>query len=138
MVWAVKHFRHYLYGHCCTVFTDHKALKSLLNTAQKLARLGMALQELDLKIEYRNGRADALSVSLLAPDYSNTQTAAVVANVDASGSHAESREGRTLSERQRGDPSLAVILVYLQRRELLEEEAARELVLGESSLFTLC
>lgn len=32
VVWAVKHFRHYLYGHHCTVLTDHKALKSLLNT----------------------------------------------------------------------------------------------------------
>ena len=50
VVWAVKHFRHYLYGHHCTVFTDHEALKSLLNTVHqsgKLAQWGMALQELD-------------------------------------------------------------------------------------------
>ena len=43
VVWAVKHYRHY---HRCTVFTDHEALKSLLNTPQpsgKLARWGMAL-----------------------------------------------------------------------------------------------
>ena len=32
VVWAVRHFRHYLYGHHCDVFTDHEALKSLLNT----------------------------------------------------------------------------------------------------------
>ena len=125
VVWAVKHFRHYLYGHRCTVFTDHEALKSLLNTAHpsgKLARWGMALQELDLKIEYRpgksNGRADALSrypVSLLTSDCSSTQTAAVIANVDASSSRAESGEGRTLAERQREDPSLAIILAYLPR-----------------------
>ena len=143
VVWAVKHFRHYLYGHRCTVFTDHEALKSLLNTAQpsgKLARWGMALQELDLKIEYRpgknNGRADALSrypVSLLASDCFSTQTAAVVANVDASDSPAKSGEENTLAERQQDDPSLAVILAYLQKRELPEkEEVARELVLGES------
>ena len=68
VVWAVKHFRPYLYGHRCTVITDHEALKSLLNTPQpsgKLARWGMALQELDLTIEYCTGRknekADALS-----------------------------------------------------------------------------
>ena len=143
VVWAVKHFRHYLYGHRCTVFTDHEALKSLLNTAHpsgKLARWGMALQELDLKIEYRpgksNGRADALSrypVSLLTSDCSSTQTAAVIANVDASSSRAESGEGRTLAERQREDTSLAIILAYLQRGELPEEEEiARQLVLGES------
>ena len=32
VVWAVWHFRHYFYGHHCDVFTDHKALKSLLKT----------------------------------------------------------------------------------------------------------
>ena len=64
----MRHFRHDLYGHQCTVYTDHEALKSLLNTPHpsgKLARWGMAIQELDLKIEYRpgkeNGQADALS-----------------------------------------------------------------------------
>ena len=68
VVWAVRHFRHYLYGHQCTVYTDHEALKSLLNTPHpsgKLARWGMAIQELDVKIEYRpgkeNGQADAPS-----------------------------------------------------------------------------
>ena len=68
VVWAVKHFRPYLYGHICVVYTDHEALKSLLNTPQpsgKLARWGMALQELDLHIQHRSGKhnmnADALS-----------------------------------------------------------------------------
>ena len=41
VVWATKHFRPYLYGHPCDVYTDHEALKALLNTPQpsgKLAR----------------------------------------------------------------------------------------------------
>ena len=41
VVWAVKHFRPYLYGHSCEVYTDYSALASLLNTTQpsgKLAR----------------------------------------------------------------------------------------------------
>ena len=45
VVWAVRHFRHYLYGHHCDVFTDHEALKSLLNTPHpsgRLARWGLA------------------------------------------------------------------------------------------------
>ena len=68
VVWATKHFHVYLYGHKCKVLTDHSALKSLLNTPHpsgKLARWGLALQELDLTIEYRPGKqnsaADALS-----------------------------------------------------------------------------
>ena len=68
VVWAANHFRPYLYGHPCTVSTDHQALKSLLNTPQpsgKLVRWGMALQELNLTIQHRSGKhnynADALS-----------------------------------------------------------------------------
>ena len=46
IVWSVKHFHHYLYGHHCIVYTDHEPLRSLLNTPQpsgKLARWGLAL-----------------------------------------------------------------------------------------------
>ena len=68
VVWATRHFRHYLFGHRCIVFTDNVALKSLLATPHpsgKLARWGLELQELDLTIQHRSGRenrnADALS-----------------------------------------------------------------------------
>ena len=68
VVWATRHFRHYLFGHRCIVFTDNVALKSLLATPHpsgKLARWGLELQELDLTIQHRSRRenrnADALS-----------------------------------------------------------------------------
>ena len=41
VVWAVQHFRTYLYGHHCLVYSDHEALRSLLNTphpSDKLTR----------------------------------------------------------------------------------------------------
>ena len=62
VVWAVRHFRHYVYGHKCAVYTDHGALKAILNTPQpsgKLASWGMALQELDLDIQYRSGKTNS-------------------------------------------------------------------------------
>ena len=66
--WSGLHFRSYLYRHRCDAYCDHRALKSLLNTPQpsgRLARWGMALQELDIHIHYRPGKAnnnlDALS-----------------------------------------------------------------------------
>ena len=55
VVCATKHFRVYLYGHPCDVYTDHEALQALLNTpypSGKLARWGMALQEFDLHLHY--------------------------------------------------------------------------------------
>ena len=68
VVWVAKHFRHYLYGHKCIIFTDHEAFKSLLNTPHpsgKLARWGLILQDMDLEIKYRPGKknsnVDALS-----------------------------------------------------------------------------
>ena len=67
VVWAVKHFRHYLYGHHCHVFTDHEPLKSLLNTPHpsgKLARWGLALQEVDIVIYYRPGKSNVSADSL--------------------------------------------------------------------------
>ena len=39
VMWAVKHFRSYLYKHRCDVCTDHEALKPLLNTPQLSSRL---------------------------------------------------------------------------------------------------
>ena len=68
VVWAIHHFRPYLYGYACKVYTDHEALKPLLNTPHpsgKLARWGLSIQELNLEIHYRprrtNWAADALS-----------------------------------------------------------------------------
>ena len=67
VVWAAKHFRPYLLGHHCTVFTDHSACLSLLNSphpSAKLARWAMCIQELDLEIKHKPGKhntnADAL------------------------------------------------------------------------------
>ena len=146
-LWSVKHFRHYIYGHKCTVYTDHEALKALLNTPQpsgKLARWGMALQELDLDIQYRpgssNARADALSrypVPLLPEDCTKTQVPALVAMVDAPSQSAQSGETHcqetTLRGRQLEDPQLREIIHYLVDGELpAENRRARQLLLSQS------
>jgi len=121
VVWAVKHFRHNLYGHHCTVFTDHEALHSLLNTPHpsgKLARWGLALQELDLEIKYcpgrKNANADALSRAPVQ------QTVAAVTTTDpivaAKGGE------RTLSERQYDDPTLRPMMEYLRNGQLPEDD----------------
>jgi len=39
IVWPVKHYRHYLYGHHCHVYSDHEPLKSSLNTPHPSGKL---------------------------------------------------------------------------------------------------
>ena len=129
VVWAVQQFRHYLYGHKCTVFTDHEALRSLLNTPHpsgKLARWGLALQELDLQIQYRPGKhnanADTLSrFPLSVAVESSSQN--VVAAVTGAGAPAKNGEpNRTLTERQKADPELQMLQSYLEDRTLPHDE----------------
>ena len=68
MVYAIKHFRHYLYGRPFTVRTDHNALKwlqSFKDPEGQVARWLETLAQYDYKIEHRPGKkhqnADALS-----------------------------------------------------------------------------
>lgn len=70
VVWAARHFRAYLYGHQCTLFTDHAPVRSLLKSKHPLskhAHWAESLAELDIDIRYRPGpqnkNADALSRS---------------------------------------------------------------------------
>ena len=76
-MWAISHFHHYLYGNSVTVFTDHTALKAVLETANPTAKharwwtrvYGRGVK--NVKIVYRPGRensnADALSRRPLLP-----------------------------------------------------------------------
>ena len=115
-------------------YTDHSALTSLLNTPQpsgKLARWGMAIQELDLKIKHRSGHsnsnADALSRSPLPAeqDVSVSEADGVIATM-------EPGDCSDLPTRQRDDPDLAAIITYLETGILPPEEGPAR------TLLTVC
>ena len=64
----MEHFAHYLYGRSFTIYTDHKALCSLLSSKtfnRWLQRFALKLQPWDVNIVYKpgrdNGNADGLS-----------------------------------------------------------------------------
>ena len=68
IVFAVKHFRPYLYGHKFTLVTDHRPLlwlNGLKDPVSRLARWKIKLTEFDYDIVYKRGiansNADALS-----------------------------------------------------------------------------
>jgi hypothetical protein len=78
-VWAVEHFRVYLYGRPFDLITDHKPLTWLL-TNQRLtgmvARWANLLQEYTFRLCHRDGEsnknADGLSRNLIASDHNRT------------------------------------------------------------------
>ena len=68
IIWAIKHFHHYVYGRRITLMTDHKPLVDLQNIKQpegRLAKLYFKLQQHDITIKYKpgplNSNADFLS-----------------------------------------------------------------------------
>lgn len=68
VVWAVKHFRPYLFGRKFTIQTDHRALVYLFgmtNPSSRLTKFRIILEEYDFTVKYIKGKenvtADALS-----------------------------------------------------------------------------
>lgn len=68
VVWAVKHFRPYLFGRHFKILTDHRPLVYLFNMtnpSSRLTKFRLILEEYDFKIIYVKGKenatADALS-----------------------------------------------------------------------------
>jgi len=61
IVWAVKHFRPYIYGTKFKVVTDHKPLISLFSVNDPRSRLirKLKLEEYDYEIIHKAGRANA-------------------------------------------------------------------------------
>uniref|UniRef100_A0A1X7UNW9 Integrase catalytic domain-containing protein n=1 Tax=Amphimedon queenslandica TaxID=400682 RepID=A0A1X7UNW9_AMPQE len=117
VVWALKHFRAYLWGHKTTVYTDHSPVKSLLrakHTSGKLARWSQVVSEYDLDICYRPGRqnsnADALSRAPLQAGTSNDSLDTVqIATVTTDGEMTE------LIRNQKEDEEFGPIITSLER-----------------------
>lgn len=67
IVWAVKHFRPYLYGRRFIIRTDHKPLVYLFNMrdpSSRLLKFRLALEEYDFTVEYVRGKENAVADAL--------------------------------------------------------------------------
>ena len=145
VVWAIKHFRQYLYGHKCQVFTDHEALKALLNTPHpsgKLAWWGLAIQEMDLVINYRlgkkNGKADALlrySINKNTLDPVHTIVAAV--NEEVSIQAGDVGPDASLRDCQLDDPDMSPIIHFLEDNEVPVDLDVAKLLVAERSRYSI-
>ena len=131
VVWAIKHFRSYIYGNHCKVITDHEG--SLLNTPQpsgKLARWGMAIQEMDLTIEYRPGRKNEKADALSRYPASTDSTCSDSPHVVVAATHIH-------DYRQREDPKLLPIITYLSEGKLPSDDQEAKFLLLNEDKYTL-
>ncbi|GJX94375.1 putative reverse transcriptase domain-containing protein [Tanacetum coccineum] len=67
VVFALKIWRHYLYGTKCTVFTDHKSLQRILDQKElnmRQRRWLELLSDYDCDIRYHTGKANAVADAL--------------------------------------------------------------------------
>ncbi|GKB58472.1 putative reverse transcriptase domain-containing protein, partial [Tanacetum coccineum] len=67
VVFALKIWRHYLYGTKCTVFTDHKSLQHILDQKElnmRQQRWLELLSDYDCKIHYHPGKANVVADAL--------------------------------------------------------------------------
>ncbi|KAK8597146.1 hypothetical protein V6N13_001775 [Hibiscus sabdariffa] len=67
IVFALKIWRHYLYGEKCHMFTDHKSLKYLLTQKDlnlRQRRWMKLLKDYDLVIDYHPGKANVVADAL--------------------------------------------------------------------------
>ncbi|XP_055960122.1 uncharacterized protein LOC130014968 [Mercurialis annua] len=67
VIFALKIWRHYLYGEKCLVYTDHKSLKYILSQKElnlRQRRWIELLKDYDLTIEYHPGKANLVADAL--------------------------------------------------------------------------
>ena len=160
VVWSVSHFKAYLYGQRVKVFTDHTAVKAVLqnpNASGKHARWWSLVFESgvgDVNICYRRGRdnvnADALSrspcegilpeevdigVSVFAiGDHESVES---LLEAEPSGPDLTSVEC-SLGDEQQEDPEIKEIIDYLSSKKLpLDDKRAKALVLRADKFVTV-
>ena len=67
VIFALKIWRHYLYGERCIIYTDHKSLKYLLTQKElnlRQQRWIEWLKDYDCEIEYHPGKANVVADAL--------------------------------------------------------------------------
>ena len=63
IVWAIEHFRLYLYGHYFTLISDHQALEIIFNNPKskppaRILRWQLRLQDYNFKVIYKSGKSN--------------------------------------------------------------------------------
>ncbi|GJT99868.1 putative reverse transcriptase domain-containing protein [Tanacetum coccineum] len=84
VVFALKIWRHYLYGTKCTVFTDHKSLQHILDQKElnmRQRRWLELLSDYDCEIRYHPGKANVVADALSRKEQEPLRVRALVMNI---------------------------------------------------------
>ena len=163
VVWAISHFKSYLYGNSVTVYTDHSAIKAILETPSptgKHARwwtkvYGSGVNQ--VHIVHRSGKAntnaDALSRNPLpqGPDALETicegeiQVAAIRSTDDAnpdistllSSNPATETESIPFSTHQRKDSELTPLILFIEEKKLPDDANLAKKIAAQATQFAI-
>lgn len=78
IVWAIKHFKPYVYGQEFIVHSDHKPLVYLFNISEasdRLMRWRLLLEEYDFRVMYTPGKTNAVADALSRIELCNLDSA---------------------------------------------------------------
>ncbi|GKB06781.1 putative reverse transcriptase domain-containing protein [Tanacetum coccineum] len=84
VVFALKIWRHYLYGIKCTMFTDHKSLQHILNQKElnmRQCRWLELLSDYDCEIRYHPGKANVVADALSRKEREPLRVRALVVTI---------------------------------------------------------
>lgn len=81
IVWAIKHFKPYIYGREFLVHSDHKPLVylfNLTNSSDRLMRWRLLLEEYDFKVVYKPGKQNVVADALSRIELTNIESASSI------------------------------------------------------------
>ena len=86
VVFALKIWRHYLYGTKCVVFTDHKSLQHIFNQKElnmRQRRWVELLNDYDCEIRYHPGKANVVADALSRKERTKLHCVRVQSDIEA-------------------------------------------------------
>ena len=161
VVWAVTHFRYYLYGYDVTIITDHAAVKAILgvpNLTGKHARwwskvYGSGIKQINIihHAGKKNLHADCLSRQpvIPAPPDEDANIEVQIAQISSNPNtvnnllqvEPETTENNncsdTMSNEQLKDQELAPIIMYLKDGTLPEDIKLASKIVAEATLYAI-
>ena len=161
VVWAIRQFVPYLYGHEVTVYTDHSAIKAVLKTPNPSGKhtkwwtcvYGIGVKNVSIRYQpgQQNFSADALSRSPQAPSstFGVGQDESQVATVTTNASNhlpdnpallnvePENAMPDSFAREQQKDSDVQEIIEFLESEQLLYDQKRACKIALQASLFTI-